>query len=408
MLRVQIIKIVNKKIGIVPRMPSLQSIFSVALVMSCLILNNSSTSNVLITGFLMICAFISIKRDSVAREWVSRYLLIFSFLVSGIIGITIDVGFENIFRYLFLFTLIVSFPFDFDLNHKYVYYILLLSGVYLVIIQLGGAFGIAQIDSYLIRFYPIRDNLWSEEANAVSSIKEYVETGAFSRFGGVFYNPNIMGQMTVFWYVIMRSFPDKIQKFAIAVFFIAFVSILFSGSRTAFVVFLCYNIILNWNRFRRVSISLLVVLIGSFLLLVLNFGDLGGLRIFDISQGVISTEGSGSVKYQIFTRWLEEQTIPNNFNWLKFLFGSLSWDVDFDNDPGYILNFFGFLGAFSLLYFLFEIYKQSTILGKLNFGLLLIGIGATVIMNFRFSILLFMILSIGCNRSPSVREQRIV
>jgi hypothetical protein len=375
----------------------LQSFFSVILIFFCLILNQSAMSNALIAAVLLILFFLNLNEYAFARKRASMYILFFSFLISGVIGFLADDASENIFRYLGLLILVISFPLGFTWSNKYLYYLLFITGVCLVFLQLGSGFGIGQAEGFIKHFYPIDHNLWDEEAILLSTINQYAEGGSSLRYGGVFYNPNIMGQIMVFWYIIMRNFSIQTQRFSLIVFLITLVSILFSGSRTAFLVFFIYSLVFYWAIIRRYAFVFSIIIICFVLLSYLSLRSSGNFRIFNISQGITAREGSGIIKYGIFRSWVEEQTIPANFDLKKFLFGNLSWDVEFDNDPGYILNFFGFAGALFLLYFLFDIYKHSTRLGKLNFCLLLIGLGATVIMNFRFSILLFLVLSIGYN-----------
>jgi hypothetical protein len=358
----------------------------------------------MITGMLLIISFLNFKRYVFSQKSVALYGVFFCFLISLFIGLLSNVGFEDIFRALCIIVLIFSFPFNINWNSNLFYYILFSTGIYLVVFQLGGALGVGPIHSFIETNYPISDNLWSEEASYLTNINEYLEDGSFKRFGGIFYNPNIMGQIMVFWYAIMRNFSTQIQRFVPVVILVALTSILFSGSRTAFLVFAIYNVFLYWSKVLETSFVFVQILMGVLILALFNVSFIDKFRIFDISQGVTSREGSGSMKLETFKKWIDHRTSPDNFNLPDFLFGHLNWnDILFDNDVGYFLSFFGFAGAFLFLFFLCDIYKYSTKLGKLNFVILLIGIGATIIMNFRFSILLFLILSIGYKRQVCLK-----
>lgn len=342
---------------------------------------------------------VNLKEKGFAGKGIPTYILLASFLLSGIIGMMTEKGSNNISRYLGLLLLVLAFPMKFKWDKRLFYLVLFSAGAYLVVLQLGQAFGIGLIENYINHFYPIEFNQWGEEATLINNLDEYTQEASHIRYGGIFYNPNIMGQMIVFWYIVMRNFSIETQRLTIAVFAITLISIWFSGSRTAFVVFAIFNSLYYWPVIKRYSFIFLFGVVTFFSILLLGFNSSYDFRIFNITQGITHKEGSGKIKYEIFKTWLEEQTRPANFDWIKFFFGNLSWDVEFDNDPGYVLNFFGFAGALFLLFFLYDIFKNSTQLGKLNFVLLLIGIGATVIMNFRFSILLFVVLSVGYKRA---------
>ena len=73
----------------------------------------------------------------------------------------------------------------------------------------------------------------------------------------------------------------------------------------------------------------------------------------------------------------------------------MNWDKQFDADPGYILSFFGLFGTLIFILYLLYIYFQLDTKFKFVFFILLISLGATIIMNFRFSILMAYIFSIS-------------
>ena len=77
-----------------------------------------------------------------------------------------------------------------------------------------------------------------------------------------------------------------------------------------------------------------------------------------------------------------------------FLFGHLNWDRQFDADIGYLLSYFGLFGFMAILVYFTVLFILTNTKYRFVFGLFLISLGATLIMNFRFSILFFIILGI--------------
>ena len=100
------------------------------------------------------------------------------------------------------------------------------------------------------------------------------------------------------------------------------------------------------------------------------------------------------MKLDILLNWFFQISMASNFNLFQLLFGIGSIPTPFDFDIGYILQMFGFIGMAAIVRFLIKIYSTTLKEYKIVFFLFLISIGATVIINFRFSILIFIILSL--------------
>ncbi|ARN77772.1 hypothetical protein BST97_07035 [Nonlabens spongiae] len=113
-----------------------------------------------------------------------------------------------------------------------------------------------------------------------------------------------------------------------------------------------------------------------------NLGNLYGEKL-----------SSGTVKLEIFIEWLAEILNGSLENTLLFIFGSGVIVDQFDFDLGYILQMFGFLGLTSIFLFIISIFRKTPKQNRYIYFIFLISIGATLIINFRFSILTFMILS---------------
>ena len=148
--------------------------------------------------------------------------------------------------------------------------------------------------------------------------------------------------------------------------------------------------------------NLLIIFIPIFILftiLVYNFE----LRVFSNMLHLFSDkEDSGSAKLVMFINYLKYDAFSSLNNILTFIFGKLNWDTQFDADPGYVINFFGIIGLINIVIFFIKIYSTLINKHKYVYYLFLTCIGATIIMNYRFSILTFLILSLSNKKNISI------
>lgn len=295
-----------------------------------------------------------------------------------------------------LLLLIFSFPYKlhFSINQ---YKLLIGIGLYLFVLQVGKGLNIAYISSFVDSFYPIEMSVW--KYGELSSFNDLAET----RFGGVFYNPNIMGQSMVLLFVFLLKYlisNDSRKYIKIIVFLLFFTSILLTGSRTSMFTFLVISYFAFHRGFSKklIRASILILLFfGIFLIPDLD-KFISNFRVFNVNT-MYNDQGSGFIKINILLDWLSDIFSNKNFNIFKVFFGIGSIPTQFDFDLGYILEMFGFMGFFVLTLFFVKIFKKTISEYRFVFFLFLISLGATVIINFRFSILLIMIFSLYNERN---------
>jgi hypothetical protein len=288
--------------------------------------------------------------------------------------------------------LFVTYPFkvNFDRLH---YLILGGIGTYLLFMQIGCALQIPLFIDFRELNYPPEQNLWGD--NVVQGIEAFVGGLKDVRLPGIYYNPNIMGQSFLILYVILFLFifENSNRTFYFSIFIVFFFSILFTGSRSTMASFLFIN------SFRILPIlkknpKLFLFFLSMPIFGILYYGVTFDFRALDVTGGVFSGGESSSIKIDTFLSYFRDLNFRSFFEMVGFLFGHLNWDRQFDADIGYLLSYFGVFGLMAILVYFFVIFILTDTKYRFVFGLFFISLGATLIMNFRFSILFFIILGI--------------
>ena len=370
------------------------------LIILCFLTNNTSLSNFLILFFLLVLFFINLK--SVINLSPVNLLTGISLVLTLLISTLNGFGFENLIRWLELMILFMIFPINFDFN-KTDFYILFSVLIFIIFVQFGRLAGFNFVDTLLNNFYPIDKNYWET--------LEFSENAEFSTFNnrlaGLYYNPNLMGQATLLLYcfIIPYAFRFKTALYVNIISFISFLSILATGSRTASVIFLIIGFSIY---FRLIKSKLLKLFIFTFLIIVISFIIQSfDLRAFyNLTQIFSNPDDSGGQKLKIFLNFFKNYNYSNPLDILNLFFGRMGWYVQFDQDIGYLISFFGFFGFIFILTFFYHYYKKTEDRYKIFYCIFLICLGSTVIINFKFSIVLFIILS--SNISYNRPKQEIV
>lgn len=354
---------------------------------SVLILNSTTASNIVIIILLSLLLFVNFRSFKKYTNY--KLLFLSGSLLSVIVGLIINNNDVDLLRIGSLLLVVFSFPYKFNFNNKQ-YKLLIFIGLYLFVLQVGNGLDIGLISNYVSALYPYELNVWKYgEISSVSDLSEI-------RFAGVFYNPNIMGQNMLFLFCLLLKFirinNNKIMVFCLLSIF--FLSILLTGGRTAMFTFLIINYFAFRKHFTKTTFLLgipLLLLMGLFYLPSIDT-FISNFRVFDLGS-TYTKDGSGSVKINILLDWLSQLFMDANFNLFEVIFGVGSIPTQFDFDFGYILQMFGVFGLVILIGFLIKIYHRTMQQYRFIFFLFLISIGATVIINFRYSILIFIILS---------------
>lgn len=177
---------------------------------------------------------------------------------------------------------------------------------------------------------------------------------------------------------------------------ISFYAVLLTGSRSGFVV---ASLIIIAYLFvdKRISLMwrLLVVTIAVSLFIVLIWSGSSVFRGFNVEDGF---RGSASAKMDTFAYYVSSEKSV-----LRILLGYLDtsrFDISratnsvmgiFDSDYGSIIFSYGFIGFFSILYYLFTLFKRMDRYGQLFFIVVLWMFSSSIIKSFR-AIFIFMLL----------------
>jgi hypothetical protein len=323
--------------------------------------------------------------------------IVLSILNAGVFSyVPIEIARVFLLAILFLF-----FPFEIRLSKMHLLLMLFIL-IYLFVFQVGSAIGLSFIEGLRDSLYPIEDNVWEvDEYAGVTSLQE-------NRYAGIFYNPNIMGQNMVLLFCLFLAY-FKIKKpniILIIVSIVILLSTVLTGSRTAIftlliLFFFYFRKYLTVNGFIFIA-SILGVIVLVKLDGILNY--LENFRSFNISSLYGEDLSSGSAKLHEFNVWFEQFQEYNFSTISTLIFGVAAITLQVDFDFGYILQVLGLFGFLMLLFFFIQAYQRTQTQFRFVFWVFLISIGATLIINFRFSILLMMILSSFYNLDENKRE----
>lgn len=364
------------------------------LIISLFLFNSTVLSSIFVFGVLIILTLLSLKSILYKNIFSIKLFLLYSFLLTFLVNVNQHIVLSEYIRYISLLILFLFFPLNVDIKNKVLIKLIFITGILIFISQLGSAFGIQPINALIQRFYPIDLNIW--ESQSIESLRGLSEYGSFRRFGGIYYNPNIMGQNIVLWCILFISIVEtnKLQipqhkLYIIGSYSITSLSVIMSGSRTAMAVFAAFLLLKYYHLIKEKKILIFPIII---LVLAISYKFLSELRIFQISSAITSPEGSVNIKFNILKNWWSSRLSESSI--LNILFGDFDLGVHFDADLGYMLSYFGIIGVSSiLLYFskIFYLLKNK----RYNYSIFLIGFGATVIMNYRFSIIALLLLSVA-------------
>jgi len=323
----------------------------------------------------------------------SKLPLLFVFILCFPLSFTDNFLLNQFIRLLELLSLILLFPINFIPPRRFQLFLFIILG-YLIFTQIGMTLNISSIKSFVDKFYPIDINYWG--TNEYDSATEALSQ-LNNRLAGIYYNPNIMGQSILLLYVLLLIIilkEDDTNYKKLSIFSICLISITLSGSRTALITY----ILLNMYAYRKILLKYIIIVLPSFIIVFLYFivKYKDEIRVLsNITNPFGDKEDSGGAKLEVLINHFKTYNYQSITEMIYLFFGKMNWDKQFDADPGYILSFFGILGTFVFVLYLIYIFFHLQSRFKFVFFILLISIGATIIMNFRFSILAAFIFSIS-------------
>ena len=376
-------------------MKTISNFILIFIISSCFVFNSTTKSSVIILSLLFV--FLFLRFQFIKSDIKTKLPLIFSLLLCLPLSFLNEFNILQFIRLFQIIGLVLLFPIDFS-PPKYFKSILFSILGYLIFIQIGITLDISFVRDFVDKFYPIDINYWGTfEYEEISEIASNLN----NRLAGIYYNPNLMGQSILMLYSIILTLlqlegNQRLVKFIL--FFLCLLSIVLSGSRTALITF----IVLNLFAYRKYIFKYFLIFIPSALI-----GFIFLLEKFEVDIRILNNitdpfgdkYDSGGAKLKVFIEYFSNYNYSSITEFLFFLFGKMNWTIQFDADPGYIISFFGIFGFFILLTYLSIVYFKLKSNLNFVFFILMIGIGATVIMNFRFSILAFFALSLAYKKN---------
>jgi hypothetical protein len=367
-----------------------------ALLLSVFLLNNNTLSLILILAlFLTVLIFYGKKNFTTLK-----ILVLFSIIIAFILN-AFNVNIKSSIRVFELFIGFAFFPINFNSNIISIS-VLKIVVLYLFIFFVGNLLGIGFFQNFILKYYPAEGNSWEILYDGTISYSENVTDILSQRLGSIYYNPNLLGQNLTILVIIYLLVKSNLKYNFWDYFFlsITLIMIIGSGSRTAFVVTI---IILLFYLKNKISTNLFYYLITPIFFIILTI-IAANTRLLEIFNQTNKATDSMGVKNDILFEYL------NNFNFkylLNYIFGFLSFDIQFDYDIGDILHNFGILGLFSILIFMFYEFLKSSNKYRYYYCFLLISYGATLIINFKFFILTIILLSFIRNIN-NIHKQSII
>jgi len=368
------------------------NVLSSLIIFSCFVLNSTNKSTFLIILLLFTLMILNFKltREDVKLKFPLLFVLILCFPLSFFDNFILT-QFGRLIELLFL---ILLFPINFN-PPKFFKISLYITLAYLLVTQIGMTLNISLINSYVDKYYPIEMNYWG--VNEYDSASEALSQ-LNNRLAGIYYNPNLMGQSILLLYLILLilNFKENANNSFLNLFLlvVCLISITLSGSRTALITFFITNVF----AYRKFLLKYIIIILPIFLIgisvIITKYSD--EIRVLsNITNPFGDKDDSGGAKLEVLINHFLNYNYQSIKEIIFLLFGKMNWDKQFDADPGYILSFFGIFGTLIFCIYLLSIFFHLEIKFRFVFLILLVGIGATIIMNFRFSILTAYIFSIS-------------
>lgn len=295
---------------------------------------------------------------------------------------------DNFVKVINIYLILVLFPISnrIKLNNKY----LIISLVVIFISQISYIINLSIVINFIEKFYS-NDYFNSSEILALDG---RANIGGIFRFGGLFRNPNQCGRMVTLLLGIYLINNEKIKSKDYLVISLALLSVLLTGSRTAFLISLIlifvHFIFLQKNKkIARFNIIL-------FALAVTYLAINSEFRGFDLIEktGATSLGSKFDFLYNYYQNSTYGQFILGNFNIDEISYNYNNLRITkFDFEFGYLFHGFGILGLLIILFQVFKIFIKGDYKIKYLFIIMLWTFSSTILVNFRFSLLFFLALS---------------
>jgi len=363
------------------------------LIFAVFTLNSTNNSSVVLFSLLLFKMLINFS--GLLYNIYEKCLLLLFLLPCFILSFFFDFDLLQFIRLLNLILILFLFPikniFKFEDRRLFIFLML-----YIFFLQIALVFNFAFVNSFVDQFYPIENNYWASfEYNDSAGINDIVS----NRFGGYFYNPNILGVNMYLLFCLYLSLLFKQNKASkielLVIFLICIISIFLTGSRTSLIA-LIFTVIYSGRKF----IYRYIIPITFSCLILIPIFFYRNIEIFEnarILTNIFSLfsdkNDSGYVKFIGFYNYYMNYDYYSLENLVSLFFGKMSWDFQFDAELGYLLSFFGIFGTIMIFLSIALLFFKSDPNLRFVYFIFLVSIGGTIIMNFRFSIVALYLIS---------------
>lgn len=347
----------------------------------------------------ILITYLIIKYAKINLKFKIKYFLVLVFLLSFFYNsIFQNISTTSMLRVLTLSEMLLFFPFvrNIKIRNTYLYFALL----FVLFSQLSYHFNISFFVNFIDKYYPVDEEYYWLQADYL--IRYSNETSLFStvRNGGIFRNANQCMRyvsLIVAIFVIENNNKSRFVSF-IPFFLIAFVTALFAGSRTGFVVLLLIIVItysITTKKFASMYFGLFTIFLGLIISIsIIDFDSIGSFRLFKITEGL---NDSFAIKTEVFFDYLNK--IPNIMTALVGNFDErllIRYNPTFpimDSEYGNLIFNYGFLFFVLLIVFYIQVYRKMDKSSRLLFVVFLWMLTSTVFLSYRMSFLIMFFMS---------------
>lgn len=356
-----------------------------------LLLPHTSTLFLLVNPLLCV-VFILINLINRGQRF-TRFAIfpILAILSSIVINMTGDVTSKSLLTAFSIILCLVTFSGGVEAQVKNIYLYICFGAILLS--QVCYMFHLTYVSSFIDTYYPIT---WGEDF--ITRTNENVTIYNYSEFrlGGLYRNPNHLAKYVCFLLAIYllnnRNLPiKKLLVFSS----LCFISIVFTGSRTGFVIGVLLLLFgLSRNASSSSSLKRIFVFVAILGLVVYFIASGLGGRGMSVEQGM---KDSAGLKFYMLLDYLshENSVIYYIFGHLDHSLFKASFQASYslDSEYGYIIYCFGFVGFLAFIYYLWKVYHHVEKKNRLFFWVLLWMISSTIIMSYRAVFVFFLLLS---------------
>lgn len=295
---------------------------------------------------------------------------------------------DNVVKVINIYLILVLFPISnrIKLNNKY----LTISLVVIFISQISYIINLSIVVNFIEKFYSNDYFNFSE----ILALDGRANIGGSFRFGGLFRNPNQCGRMVTLLLGIYLINNEKIKSKDYLVISLALLSVLLTGSRTAFLIslILIFTHFISLQKNKKMARFNIILFALAVTYLAIN-SEFRGFDLIEVT-GATSLGSKFDFLYNYYQNSTFGQFILGNFNIDEISYNYNDLRITkFDFEFGYLFHGFGILGLLIILFQVFKIFIKGDYKIKYLFIIMLWTFSSAILVNFRFSLLFFLALS---------------